>query len=122
MLSFLSVNKGDCAACVGVFAGEHYIASHFFHGEVAYVAEGAATRRAARQLGTAARADQMPALALQDRGQDIVEAHGTLEQRSKISRHGGRYVHESGYSGHRTTGTASSAPFVVCAHVTVTRT
>lgn len=122
MLSFLSVNKGDCAASVRVFAGEHYIASHFLHGEVANVAEGATTRRAARQLGTAARADQMPALALQDRGQDIVEAHGTLEQRSEISRHGGRDVHEGGYSRHRTTGTASSAPFVVCAHVTVTRT
>lgn len=122
MLSFLSVNKGDCATSVGVFAGEHHITGHFLHSEVSYVAEGAATGRAARQLGTAARADQMPALALQDRGQDIVEAHGTLEQRSEICRHGGRDVHEGGHSRHRTTGTASSAPFVVCAHVTVTRT
>lgn len=122
MLSFLSVNKSDCAASIGVFAGEHYITGHFLHSEVAYVAEGAAARRAAGQLGTAARADQVPALALQDRGQDIVEAHGTLKQGSEISRHGGRDVHEGGYSRHRTTGTGSSAPFVVCAHVTVTRT
>lgn len=122
MLSLLGVHKSYGTASVGVFTGEHNIAGDFLHGEVAYVAERAAARRAAGQLGAAARAHQVPALALQDRRQHIVEAHGTLEQRGEVGGHGVRRVHQCGHPGDRTTGTASSAPLVVCAHVTVTRT
>lgn len=79
MLSFLRMNESDSAACVGVFAGKHYITSNFFHSKVAYVTEGTAAGRAARQLGSAAGADEMSTLALEDGRQDIIEAHGALE-------------------------------------------
>lgn len=79
MLRFLRVHESNCAACVGVFAREHHITGDFFHSEVADVAEGAAARGAAGQLGAAARADEVPALALQDGWQHIVEAHWALE-------------------------------------------
>lgn len=105
-----------------MFTREHNITGDFLHGEVTYVAERAAARGAAGQLGPAAGAYQVPALALQDRRQHIVEAHRALEQRGEISRHGVRRVHQCRHPGDRTTGTASSAPLVVCAHVTVTRT
>lgn len=75
------MDEGYGTAGVGVFAREHNVAGDFFHGEVAYIAERAAARRAARQLGPAARADEVPALTLEDRRQDIVEANWTLEQR-----------------------------------------
>lgn len=81
MFGLLSVHEGDCAACVRVFAREHDVTGDFLHGEVAYVAEGAAAGRAAGQLGPAAGAHEVPALTLQDRGQDIVEADWALEQR-----------------------------------------
>lgn len=121
MLRLLRVHERDSAASVGVFTWEHNIAGDLLHREVADVAEWTAARRATGQLGTAARAHQVPALALQYRRQHIVKAHGALEQRGEVGGHGGRRVHESGHPRDRTTGTASSAPLVVCAHVTVTR-
>lgn len=122
MLCLLRVHESDSTASIGVFTWEHDIAGDFLHGEIAYVAERAAARRAAREFGAAARAHQVPALALQDRRQYIVEAHGALKQRGEVGRHCGRRVHVCGHPRYRTTGTASSAPLVVCAHVTVTRT
>lgn len=80
MLRFLGVYKSNCAARVGVFTREHDIAGYLLHGEVADVAQRPAARGAAGELGPAARAHQVPALALQDGRQDIVEAHGALEQ------------------------------------------
>lgn len=121
MLRLLRVHESDSAASVGVFTREHNVAGDLLHGEVADVAERTAARRAARQLGAAARAHQVPALALQYRRQHIVKAHGALEQRGEVGGHGGRRVHEGWHPRDRTTGTASSAPLVVCAHVTVTR-
>lgn len=106
-----------------MFTREHNITSDLFHGEVADVAEGPPAGGAAGQLGPAAGADEVPALALQDGRQDIVEAHRALEQRGEVRRHGCGRVHEGGDARHCTTGTASSsAPLVVCAHVTVTQT
>lgn len=122
MLRLLSVHERDSTAGVGVFTWEHNIAGDFLHGEVAYIAERATACRTAGQLGPAAGAHQVPALALQDRRQHIVEAHGALKQRGEISGHCVRRVHECRHPRDRTTGTASSTPLVVCAHVTVTRT
>lgn len=121
VLGFLGVHEGDGAARVGVLAGEHDVAGHLLHGEVADVAERAAARGAARQLGSAAGAHQVPALALQDGRQHIVEAHGALKQRRQVGRHGRGHAAQRGDACHCTTGTASSsAPLVVCAHDTVT--
>lgn len=122
MLRLLCVHQSYSTAGVGVFTREHNIAGDFLHGEVTDVAERAAARGAAGQLGPAAGAHQVPALALQDRWQHIVEAHRAFKQRCEVSRHGGRRVNQCRHPGDRTTGTASSAPLVVCAHVTVTRT
>lgn len=47
MLRLLCVHQSDSTAGVGVFTREHNIAGDFLHGEVAYVAEWAAARRAA---------------------------------------------------------------------------
>lgn len=122
MFSFFSVYKGNSAAGVGVLAGEHHIASHLLHGEVADVAEGPAAGGAARQLGAAAGAHQVATLALQNGRQHIVEAYGALEQRGEVGRHGGGHTGQRRHPGHSTTGTASSPAPLARAHVTVTRT
>lgn len=122
VLSFLGMDEGDGAARVGMLAWEHHVARDLLHGEVAYVAEGPAARGAAGQLRPAAGAHQVPALALQDRREHIVEAHGALEQRREVGGHGGGHADERVHPGDRTSGTARSAPRFVCAHVTVTRT
>lgn len=88
MLGLFCVDESDGAARVGVLAGKHHVTSDFLHGEVANVAKRAATRGAARQLGPAAGAHQVPALALQNGRQYIVETHWALEQRREISGHG----------------------------------
>lgn len=122
MFSFFSMYKGNSAAGVGVFTGEHYIASHFLHGEVTDVAQGPAAGRAAGQLGAAAGAHQVATLALQDGRQNIVEAYGALEQRGEVGRHGGGHTGQRRNPRHSTTGTASSPAPLARAHVTVTRT
>lgn len=121
MVRFFSVNKCYSTTCVRVFAGEHNITCHFFHGQVPDVAEGATACRAAGELGPAAGAYQVPALALQDRRKYIVEAYGALEQGSKVGGHDGGCDYDADHAGHWTTGTATSTPSV-CAHVTDTRT
>lgn len=64
MISLLCVNKRHSTTCVGMFTGEHDITCDFFHGQVSNVAERAAARRAAGELGPAAGAYQVPTLAL----------------------------------------------------------
>lgn len=79
MFSLLCVHQSDGATSVRMFTREHHITGDFLHCEVSYVAERATTGRAARQLGPATRTHEVPALALQYGGQDIVETHGALE-------------------------------------------
>lgn len=66
-------------------AGEEHRGGHLLHRQVPDAGrQGAPARRAAAQLLAAWVAHQVPGLALQDRGQHIVEAHGALEERGQL--------------------------------------
>lgn len=80
VLCFLRVYKRYATTSTRVLAGEHHITGHLFHGQVADIAQLAPACWTARQFRPAIGAHQMPALALQDWRQDVVEANGALEQ------------------------------------------
>lgn len=107
MVNLLCVKEGYSAPSTTVLAGEHHGAGHLLHGQVPDVPpQLPPAGRAAGELGPAVAADEVAGVALQDRGQHVVETHGALEQAGQVrawvgggshSRHGAS--HRVGYCG-----------------------
>lgn len=93
------MHESSPAAGGRVLARKHNVPGHLLHGQVPDVAQRSPARGTTRELGPAAGADEVPALALQDGGQHVVEADGALEQRGEVGRHGGRGPGGGGQSG-----------------------
>jgi hypothetical protein len=86
VLKFLVAHECEVAAAARVFACEFESVGHLLHGQVADVAKGTSARWAAAQLGPAAGAHEVSALALQDGWEHVVKADGTLQEAGQVGR------------------------------------
>lgn len=82
---FLRVVQGQGTARGGILAGKQDCRGHLLHSQVPDAGrQGAPARRAAAQLLAALVTHQVPGLALQDWGQDIVKADRALKERGQL--------------------------------------
>ena len=89
MDSLLSVEETHRAPVAGVLARELDGLSNLFHGQVPYCTETTAATRTALDALLACVADEVTALALVDRGEDVVETDRAFEEGGQIGRLGG---------------------------------
>lgn len=84
VVCFLCVWQSYLAAGRGVFTREEYGIGNFLHSQVPDGAQRASASGAAREFGATVATDQMATLTLQDGGQHIVKAHGTLKETGQV--------------------------------------